>query len=552
MMECTSDFEVFLTEWFAHCPKENYLEIRIKKSGVGYASSEFFPNIKDAMRYLGNLTKTEKQHVWFGVNPRRKLTEDERVAAFSLKYETKLKESESLYDKKSETFRKGLLEEYGELGGGKEYINSTFCRQFDFDCNKSDDKAGSSDEDYAKMKEWAGKLKILVDDSGGNGFIIGSGNGIQLFAFLKETKRFANEGERNIYESKIRSFAKQIMEICPDGLVQYDSTTAEIARVMRLPGFSNPKGGRKAEILFHIESKDNFELVNGNNLGLDGLLKAKIPDHGRYAMFVKILGHLANKQISKEKAREVLEKFNTENCKNSAPGYYIDNAMSSYEYWKARAKEECPAEIDDDAKVDYETLPSLIEKIIIYPYTDENVNEIVFTNGRGFKATTEKLMKVETWKIKIFDNCGKILSKRVWYELNPDTNRQHKCEEDWTGFLVSLQNTILKEVCELDELSEEHLIQDKIRNAITTFCKKISEEERNEAASLFVYWEDDGKLMIPTEAVKLILKKTDIDLTLGKLREALASVISGKSKVYRVRGKAERCWVFNKQKLMRE
>ena len=363
-----NDTGLFLIEWFKRCPEGGFLEIRIKR---GFTTSEFFGKVEDAIGFVDRIKDVDGQNVWFGAHPRFKLSDAERVKHFHTKHKAKLLEQGSVVAEDSPEFEKTLLENYGELGGSREYVKYVTCRQLDFDCVDSAVGVGASDKDYVEMNKWADQVCVYIEDEKQSGFIIGSGNGIQLFLWLKTPKNIEDVLSKGNFEKQTEQVGGIILDVCPNPLVEYDGTTSEIARVMRLVGTRNPKGGRISKLIRHfVPTKAepfNFRRARGS---LASLLKKKIGKRHRYEHFVSVLGHLATKGVPHDEARSVLEKINKENCEEPAPGFYIDNAISSYGQWVAKADEK-KTEREDEIKANAEYIVKTMEENGVKLFTDQ-------------------------------------------------------------------------------------------------------------------------------------------------------------------------------------
>lgn len=285
--------------WFARVPAGSLLEIR-RKVGNNTPTQHFFTNAEDALKYLEENPQKPDESIWFGLQPRK---------------------------------RRG--------GTTKDVLCLVFYGN-DFDSKLKDDKSGTSDEVYSKMLDWAqGPLKCVLEDEGADACVITSGNCVQSFFCPKTSKPLPKDkAEESEFSKHTMALGNKLLELAPCENVITDEVK-DVARVMRLPGFANPKGGRMSQVLyatFEDKPKESAESINWETFKsktLEDELSVECTEYG-YNKLVRLAGLMASYRMPKETARKVLTLYNSEKMrgiKGPRPQHYIDNALSSYDSW---------------------------------------------------------------------------------------------------------------------------------------------------------------------------------------------------------------------------
>ena len=204
----------------------------------------------------------------------------------------------------------------------------------DFDHKQKGD-GGTDETTHAECVKWAQyQLRTLLEDEERPAAIIDSGNCVQLVMPHKPIATSADEMQR--HAARTMELGKEILKLAQlEGI--YTDEVKDAARVLRLPGFPNPKGGRVAQVIELVAVAQETPEVDfappSMSTVLEKALQKKIGASKRYAYFVKLAGMFASHNIALEEARKLLVQFNRENCAKPAPEGYIDNALSNYERW---------------------------------------------------------------------------------------------------------------------------------------------------------------------------------------------------------------------------
>lgn len=285
--EGKEDTEQFVRWWFTQIPAGSFFEIRRSNSGRVYA--DYFSNPEDAIAYCKE-RQSEGGHWWYGVQPRK--------------------------NRGGKTSDVACLRFYGN----------------DFD-HKSKGDNGTTEQAHDEAITWASNpLRCLIEDEQKEGAVIDSGNCVQVI-WVHKSKEL-NETTKTNHASNTMLLGKRILELAPSENLFIDEVK-DAARVLRLPGFANPKGGRIAKILYinnpSQPEEPDFKAIRSANL--EKALEKKVGKHRRYAYFLHLAGLMASHRWPLEAAKTTLEKFNRENCEEPAPAQYIDNALSTYMTW---------------------------------------------------------------------------------------------------------------------------------------------------------------------------------------------------------------------------
>jgi len=350
-----SDYSIFINKWFIRTnDPDAYFEIRhIKETMVKdkdgkekkakIVKSKYFNNPDEAIRWTDENKETlgnDEWNIYYGVNPRYKLTEAER----------------SKYFGKQKDFS---LEKYKELGGSKEYIKKIIARHSDLDQINKDDRTGASEENYRKAMEVSKTFVKILKEKNAEGFVISSGNGIQTFIFLQkpiytgsDETVFKEQGQRNLtLAEKLLADAYQIDKDFPSELLTTDEgVITDIARVMRLPGTKNQKGKRMAYTIEELVPQQECEPFGAEGEKVDydkspyleELLKTELKSpHGRYDIFLSIRDKMAwdGKNIS-ELEQAMRAWNNRQKPEFRAPDDYINAALKHYDEWKDKKQAE--------------------------------------------------------------------------------------------------------------------------------------------------------------------------------------------------------------------
>lgn len=306
------DTEKFIRWWFANVSAGSYFEIRMETVEVNpetekpYHPTKFFKTPEDAIAFCKELTKKKfLGSVWYGLQPRAR-----------------------------------------ESGTSEDVLEITYWGN-DFD-HKDKGKDGTNQETYDKIREWANNpLKILLEDEGINCCINLSGNCCQ--AVMKHPAKINDDKTRDEHRENTMKLGKRILDAIPlEGI--FTDEVKDCARVLRLPGFPNPKGGRTAEIVcINVPEKANSMEIekikmpskNGEKY-LEKALSKKLGEHKRYEYLTHLAGVMASLRYTPDQAMYELAEFTKNNCKfpegEKTRQMYITNAMSSYEYWMKNNK----------------------------------------------------------------------------------------------------------------------------------------------------------------------------------------------------------------------
>lgn len=289
----------FIQWWFSNVRKalghsNSYFEIRIIKQDSA-PKQYFFQTPQSAIEWCNKYYEKQDGNVYFGLQPRkttRGRTEDVEALVF-----------------------------YG----------------VDFDAKNKDKKDGVLEEDYKDIIKWANyELYYFINESKTipPHAVIGSGNGIQLF--WVHNAALPTPANLDRHSSKTIQNGNDILSSIPHPNLFTDEVK-DGARVLRLAGFKNAKGGRESELLYLTEDEKgereiDFDVIKTSR-SLEKALNTKIGKNKRYAYFTSLVGLMASHNIPKEEVEKTLIEFNKTNCEEPAPDHYIYNALSSYDRW---------------------------------------------------------------------------------------------------------------------------------------------------------------------------------------------------------------------------
>ena len=188
------------------------------------------------------------------------------------------------------------------------------------------------------MRRWADyPLRCYLQDEKRNACVILSGNCVQVF--LKHGAKINDDETQKEHAKKTMEVGQCILDdVECEGL--YIDEVKDTARVLRLAGFANPKGGRLAELLYTNTPPDTDTGDDYTSKAVVSLEKAfafKCPESKRYGYMVKLAGLMASAKYTPEAARQKLDEW-TQNNGDWREGettrqHYIENALSSYDRW---------------------------------------------------------------------------------------------------------------------------------------------------------------------------------------------------------------------------
>ena len=399
----TEETRRFLGNFFKRFPEGGHLEIRIKnfkaEKNAPLKAKGFFLNVEEVIPWLEK-NYEEDHHVWFGPNPRFKLSEETRLDFFTEKFlaiQKKRKKdekqvSDELLDRHSGQFKKALLAKYPELGGSGEYVRYAICKFGDFDCTIKDDLVGVTDENHKKMLEWGIRQRTFFEDEQIEAMGTDSGNGVQTFAFFKEPRLLLSEIARIDFGVDSKNFGNWLADLDHTSLVSYDKGTSDVSRVVRLVGFPNPKGGRTARVIWetHPKKPKNPRKAPKKPLTLQKALITKIGANGRYAHILSMLGSLANARYSRERAKREVEDWIKNYCEVPPPELYINNTMAGYDEWLAKAMNKGIGENPEEQVCIQEVAQDILrEKTFITP---RDTQEILVCDGGVYRPGGEVII----------------------------------------------------------------------------------------------------------------------------------------------------------------